>query len=313
MKIKRYQEFRSVNEAFTFADLKNTLSELGSKIGRGLSQGVALAMFLALVGKAELTQAQTQEVIQKADDYGFLTGLGGVGYDTTVRQKASRIEEGGYKKGEFREVTVYHKVKPNETVYSICKFYLIKPEILSDINDLIDYKIRVGQELKIPMVLIDSNYVPKVQPEFDEDRDQAHYDEPWYQDFSAEIMAEPTKDTVGMVDYQIGPGDNIYRIGRTIGMTPDQILAFNPGKTTDLRELDFLKIPADKIHLLKHREYPENAETSEYVVQYGDTFANLARKFNTTITNLLQLNGRYGANPNDKLDAKQVIKVPKMF
>lgn len=71
--------------------------------------------------------------------------------ENTAKKITKKEEAKKVTRSQKREISVvsYHTVKKNETVYSIARAYGTTPQKLSELNKLKNYKIRVGQKLKI--------------------------------------------------------------------------------------------------------------------------------------------------------------------
>ena len=99
------------------------------------------------------------------------------------------------------------------------------------------------------------------------------------------------------VVYEIKDGDTLYSIARKYNTKVDSIKAYNNLQNNFLRPGDVIQIPI-----------PSNlSEYNTYTVQRGDTLYSIARKFNTTVSNLMAINSNLSSN----LSIGQLIKVPQ--
>ncbi|MEW6183718.1 MAG: LysM peptidoglycan-binding domain-containing protein [Bacillota bacterium] len=100
--------------------------------------------------------------------------------------------------------------------------------------------------------------------------------------------------------YEIRPGDTYYSLARRFGITVEALTAANPGIDPNrLRVGQQICIPAP---------FPgPPCPGGTYVIQPGDTFFSLARRFGTTVDALIAVNP--GVDPN-RLQVGQTICLP---
>lgn len=104
------------------------------------------------------------------------------------------------------------------------------------------------------------------------------------------------------VKYIVQPGDWIYKIARTYGISVDELLAGNPGVNKDAL------VPGQEINIPAAGQVviaPTN--TTVYTVQAGDTLFAIALRNNTTTAALATLNNI--TNP-DTLAPGDVLRIP---
>ncbi len=96
--------------------------------------------------------------------------------------------------------------------------------------------------------------------------------------------------------YEVQQGENIYSIANKLGITKDEIIKNNPEATDGIEEGMRLYFP------IKEGATP----TKTYTVQQGETLYGLAKRYGTTIDELI------AANPGTEngLKAGQTIKIP---
>jgi len=102
--------------------------------------------------------------------------------------------------------------------------------------------------------------------------------------------------------YTIKPGDTVYSISRRAGIAPAALIAANPGLDPDrLRIGQQICVPAPP---------PSDCPmgSAPYQIRSGDTLYSLARRFNTTVTSITELNPQI--NPNN-LRVGTVICIPR--
>ncbi len=104
--------------------------------------------------------------------------------------------------------------------------------------------------------------------------------------------------------YTIQPGDTLFRIARFFNVTVDAILAANPGLDPDNLVIGrIICIPG----VVPPTDCPPG--TVPYIIRAGDTYYNIAIRFNTTVEALIAANP--GVDPN-ALVIGQRICVPRV-
>jgi peptidoglycan-N-acetylglucosamine deacetylase len=99
--------------------------------------------------------------------------------------------------------------------------------------------------------------------------------------------------------YTVQPGDSLTAIANRYNITLDALAAANNlTVTTRLVAGQVLVIPVVS---------PPPSALQNYTVQRGDTLASIAQRFNTSVQNLIALNGIQNAN---RVVVGQVLRVP---
>lgn len=101
--------------------------------------------------------------------------------------------------------------------------------------------------------------------------------------------------------YIVKAGDTLYGISNQFGVSVTELAELNGIKGDNLQVGQILMIPN------KTGTNPNNMFM--YTVKYGDTLYGIARKYNTTVQEILNLN--YLSSPN--LVVGQVIRIPEMY
>lgn len=101
--------------------------------------------------------------------------------------------------------------------------------------------------------------------------------------------------------YTVKPGDTLYGISNQFGVSVTELAELNGIKGSNLSVGTVLKIPS------KSGTNPNNMFM--YTVQKGDTLYSIARKYNTTVNDIINLN--YLKNNN--LSVGQVIRIPENY
>ena len=111
----------------------------------------------------------------------------------------------------------------------------------------------------------------------------------------------PSKETVipsqDYTLYTVKSGDNLYSIARRYGLTMNELMEYNNLGTTLLSIGQVLKIPT--------KQTITPSETT-YVVKSGDSLYSIARKYNTTVNDLM----KYNNLTSNLLSIGQTLKIP---
>ena len=97
--------------------------------------------------------------------------------------------------------------------------------------------------------------------------------------------------------YTVKSGDNLYSIARRYGLTMNELMEYNNLGTTLLSIGQVLKIPT--------KQTITPSETT-YVVKSGDSLYSIARKYNTTVKDLM----KYNNLTSNLLSIGQTLKIP---
>ena len=144
---------------------------------------------------------------------------------------------------ENKEDYIIYTVKSGDTLYGIAKSYNITPNELINYNNLNSSVLSIGQNLKIP-----------------------------FKDIKEE------QENIEYIIYTVKPGDSLYSIARTYGISVNNIMSLNNLNSSLLSIGQTLKIPISE------------EEVISYIVKSGDTLYSIARKYNTTVDNIKQKN-----------------------
>jgi lysozyme len=112
--------------------------------------------------------------------------------------------------------------------------------------------------------------------------------------------------------YYVQRGDTLYRIAANCGTTMDAIREANPGVYTTIYAGQVLRMPGGSQDDNNNNNYNHGQDGgwnggSCYLVQRGDTLKNIASRYDTTWTELAQLNNIYNYN---LIYVGQCLKVP---
>ena len=170
---------------------------------------------------------------------------------------------------------ITYTVKKGDNLYNIAREYGVTVETIKQANNLTSNLLSIGQVLKIPTTNIEIDYQ----------------------------------------EYVVEKGDSLYSIAQKFNVTVDDIIEKNNLQTTILSVGQILKIPIQK-------EEPSTPSVGKecfgegyvepayetYTVQRGDNLYDIARKYNTTVLDLMELNNLSSTN----LQIGQVLKVREL-
>ena len=145
-------------------------------------------------------------------------------------------------------------VQKGDTLWNISKKLDTSVDEIKKLNNLTSNLLFVGQELKVP------NY----------------------------LTVEDSN-----VNYIVKKGDNLYNIAKIYNTTVPELKSYNNLTSDNLSIGQVIKIP-DTTSIITPSEDEVINEESVYVVQKGDTLYSIAKKFNTTVDNLKNINSIIG-------------------
>lgn len=198
-------------------------------------------------------------------------------------------------------VTYYlHPVRKGETAYSISKAYGITTDELTKYNPSVSGGLKEGQSLKIPERLVSNSVPPATQ---------------------AEPAREIIHDDGKFIYHKLKPGETIYNLSRTYGVTENDIIKSNPG--IDITKLSLgteLAIPRKADLKQQKNEVAVQRDPDAYYhkVIRGETLASIAEKYGLTLRDIRRENkdikfpqvGDYIKIPGLKAPAKPVVTPP---
>ena len=213
-------------------------------------------------------------------------------------------------KEEQNEYETY-TIKDGDSLYSIANKYNITVNDLIDYNALPSMVITVGDVIKIPKGKTPNNdNIYTVKPGDTLYRIANMYDVSIdelknYNNLTSNILSIgqkliiPTKPVTeeDYVVYEVMPGDTLYSIANRYNTKVDSIKSFNNLTSNLLNIGQILQIPLNSSTFLYQI----------YEIKPGDTLYSIAKKYNTTVSDIASLND----DLSSILRVGQVIKIPR--
>lgn len=184
-----------------------------------------------------------------------------------------RIENSGGKS------YVIHKVEVGETLYSLSKRYNTKIRIIAEANNIDDYQISLGQELRVPIeVTSQPTQVAAEKPEQPEQKNVYHTVKTSETLYSLSrqygVSVAQLREWNSLSANEIAIGQRlIVSMEGSEPLSDTKEVSFTEGADTSVSEVVFTK-PADKKGNVTAKGF------TEYYVQSGDLLETIARKFN---------------------------------
>ena len=195
-------------------------------------------------------------------------------YDTTVFEivKLNNLSTNNLSVGQQLRIPInvsssdeyiLYTVKVGDTLYSIAKKNNVSVLELVELNNLNTNTLRIGQQLKIP---ISSN------------------------DDSGDYNTHVVKS-----------GDTLYKIASLYGMSVDELVKLNNLSTNNLSIGQVLKVKNNYYSDIKLGSKCYGSGYKEpnyltYTVKSGDNLYSIAKKYNTSVDNLMELNSLISNN-----------------
>ena len=212
---------------------------------------------------------------------------------------------------EVEEEYTLYTIMNGDSLYSIANKFDISVNDLIDFNGLPTTVLTVGETIKIPKEKVNgTENVYTVKPGDTLYRIANIYNIPINDlinanNLSSNILSvgqkiiipiKPTEEKDYVV-YEIMPGDTLYSIARKYNTKVDVIKSYNNLTSNILPIGMVIQIPIT----------PTDFVYQTYQVQRGDTLYSIARRFNTTIPDIMAIND----NLSNILQIGQVIKIPQ--
>lgn len=233
--------------------------------------------------------------------------------------------------------TTIYIVKSGDNLYSIANKYNTTVTELMSLNNLPSNALSIGQSIKIPVNTSNNgsasnsnnNYIIYTVKSGDNLYDIANKYNTTIDNIEqlnnlsssllsiGQTLKIPTSNTQqsgnNYINYIVRRGDSLYAIARKFNMTVDELIDLNNLKSNVLSIGQSLKVKGATISVptvVKEcfgEGYSEpNYQT--YIVKSGDSLYIIARKFNTSVDNLVNLNNLTSNN----LQIGQVLKIKEI-
>ena len=156
---------------------------------------------------------------------------------------------------------INYVIKKGDTIYSIAKANNVSVDTILKDNNLEANNLTIGKTIKIR---VPSDGIGAVEECF------------------GDSFIPTNKDTSNYITYTVKKGDSLYKIASRYNTSVSNIMKLNNLTTNNLSIGETLKIPSS------NNTNQNNYQT--YTVQRGDSLYSIARKFNTSVTNIKQKN-----------------------
>ena len=182
------------------------------------------------------------------------------------------------KSGENPDNLFYYTVKSGDTLYSIARIYNTTADEIKKLNYLTSDNLKIGQVLRIPEVYIEMDKVS----------------------------------VPNYINYTVKSGDTLYSIARKYNISVNQLMKDNSLSNTNLTVGMNLKIRTVLEEYGVEECFGEEyngiipSSTIEYVVKSGDSLYKIAKRYNTSVSDLLIITNLSNSN----LQIGQILKIP---
>ncbi len=228
------------------------------------------------------------------------------------------------------QTTTIYTVKSGDTLYKIANLYNTSVKELIELNNLSSTSLSIGQQIKVPVE--EDNTTNNEYVNYTVKKGDNLYSIATEYGVSVETIKQinnltnnllsigqvlkiPTKNIeIGYKEYEVKAGDSLYSIAQKFNTTVNDIVKENNLQTTILSVGQILKIPTSKTETLPDTikecfgEGYMEPKYETYTVKRGDNLYDIARKYNTTVIHLMDLNNLTSTN----LQIGQVLKVREL-
>ena len=222
------------------------------------------------------------------------------------------------------ETTILYIVKPDDTLYKIANFYNVSVDELIDINGLKSDNIYPNQEIRIPIngEKKYTNYIVKSGDSLYSIAKKNNISVDVIKDYNnlssnllsiGQVLKIPEKVEAlpnEFITYTVKSGDSLYSIAKNNNISVDDLKELNNlssnllsiGQVLKIKETEDIINP--NIKECFGNDYTPPLYTL-YTVKSGDNLYSIARKYNTNVDDLKQLNNLSSNN----LQIGQILKI----
>lgn len=210
---------------------------------------------------------------------------------------------------EYLSLTNTYKVVSGDTLYSIARKFNTSVNEIKELNNLISNSLSIGQILVIPSITstIEENtykvskgdtlysIAKKFNMTINELKELNNLTSNSLsigQILKIKELGEKEED---YFSYIIKNGDTLYSIAKKYNTTVDEIKSINNLSSNNLTVGNILKLPVIE------------SDNINYVVKSGDTLYSIAKKFNTTVNEIKNINGL----TSNTLTVGKTLKLPR--
>lgn len=187
------------------------------------------------------------------------------------------------------EEFIMHTVKRKETLYGISKQYDVSIEAIQVSNPDLKDGLKKGMELKIPTG----------------------------KKTETNQTTNTNNTTSDVYKHIVKQGEGAFGIARQYNISVEELVNANPGKTQDLKPGDELIIPGKKpVNIKNQSDNPNKMRVIEHTVEGGETLYGIAKKYETTVEDLTEMNAEIvarGLKEGDKLKIKTKAMLMQPF
>ena len=223
--------------------------------------------------------------------------------------------------------TSFYIVKRGDSLYSIASKYNTSVLELMRLNNLTSNNLTIGQQLLIPINVDDNSdyiiYSVKVGDNLysiAKKNDVSVLELKTLNNLSSDLLSIgqrikiPIKDSDNNINdydiYTVKSGDTLYKIANMFGMSVDSLIDINNLTSSNLTIGENLKVIKNYYSdiPLGAKCYGNGYQETKYLtytVKSGDNLYNIAKKYNTSVESILELNSLNNSN----LSIGQVLKI----
>ena len=152
-------------------------------------------------------------------------------------------------------------VGKKETIYGICKKLNISKDEITKVNPKVADGIKQGEKIYIPVVKNDN--------------------------VAAEAAATEIPEEFHHI---VKKGETLYGLSRMYNISQEEIIRRNPSAEQGLKAGQSIVIPQNREESITDVNTANNSSLLFHTIKSGDTLFNVAKRYNTTIENILMLN-----------------------